>query len=200
MEMLTSVLPVTAAVAIFLFVAREGMEFSRRRGAEKRKRSALTHLLARECELNYWTVKSLRYIAQQVPCEENPETLGSVTIERKPSGRVYARVVSEDSDSESHHPIPKVHRELMSKFLLDIATLDSELFKVMEPAYDALAALEHIRESFINAPEAPDFIGQDGYLEGLAGFALDELLKTESALAALYKYCTNQELTNHRLR
>ncbi|WP_158080984.1 hypothetical protein [Pelomonas sp. KK5] len=195
-----SLLPATAVVAVLLFIARETLEYFRRRGADKRKVSALTHLLARECELNYWAIKALRYIAIQIPTDENPGEGMQVTIERKPSGRSYARIVSADGGTESHHPVPRVHRELMSKFLLDVATIDRELFVVMEPAYDALSHLEHVRESFVNAPEASDFIGQDGYLEGLAGFALDELLKAEDKIGRLYRHCTGNELTKHRVR
>jgi len=200
MNFIASIFPATAVVAVLLFITRETLEFFRRRAADKRKANALTHLLARECELNYWTVKALRYIIQQIPCSEHPDANGTVSIERKPSGRVYARVVSEDEGSESHHPIPKVHRDLMSKFLLDIATLDSSLFKLMEPAYDALSSLEHIRENLINAPEAPDYIGQDGYLEGFAGFATETLCDVEQKLGVLYQHCTGKKLTSHRLR
>lgn len=200
MEALGSLLPATAVVAILVFIARETLELVRRRGADARKSAALTHLLSRECELNFWVIKSLRHIVQQIPSEENPEASGSITIERTPSGRTYARIVSADGGSESHLNVPKVHRELMSKFLLEIATIDKDLFAVMEPAYDSLADLEHVRESLVNAREAPDYIGQDGYLEGFAGFALDELLHAERNLSALYRHCTGKELTKHRLR
>lgn len=200
MEALASLLPITAVVAVLVFLARESLEFFRRRGSDARKSKALTHLLSRECELNYWAIKSIRHIVQQIPCEENPEASGTITVERTPSGRTYARIVSTDAGTESHHNIPKVHRELMSKFLLEIATVDKDLFAVMEPAYDALAELEHVRESLVNAPEAPDYIGQDGYLEGFAGFALDELRDAEQKLSALYRHCTGEELTKHRLR
>lgn len=200
MTTLLTLLPATALVALFVFLARESLEFFRRRGSDRRKIAALTHLLARECELNYWTIKALRYIVIQIPSEENPEAQGTLSIERTSSGRAYARITSWDGGSESHHGIPQVHRDLMSKFLLDVATVDQKLFLVMEPAYDALAEIEHVRDSLLAAPEAPHFIGQKDYLEGFAGYAKDELNEAETRLQALYKHCTGKDLTQHRLR
>ena len=200
MDPLLSLIPFTALVAIAVFAVKETIEFFRRRSGDRRRIRALTALLARECELNYWTIKSLRRVFVEVATDENPDTAGSVTVEKKPSGRAYAKVMTEDGGLEAHYSIPHVHRELMSKFLLDIATLDEKLFDVMEPAYDALAEVEHVRESLLNASEAPEEIGEDGYMEGLAGYALDELRDAETALSALYKHCSGEVLTKHRLR
>lgn len=195
-----SVLPITAVVAVVVFIIKEVLEYFRRRGADKRKIAALIALLARECELNYWTIKSLRRIVAEISTEESPNPQFRLTIERKSSGRPYAKVVSEDGKIESHSGIPKVHRELMSKFLLDIATLDKKLFEVMEPAYDALADLEHVRETLVNIDDEVGLIPRDDFLSGFAGYAVVELKDAEVALGALYKYCTNKPLTQHRLR
>lgn len=195
-----SVLPITAVVAIVVFISKEALEYFRRSGADKRKIAALTALLARECELNYWTIKSLRRIVTEIPTEESPGPQFRFSIEHKPSGRPYAKVVSSDGKLESHLGIPKVHRELMSKFLLDIATLDRKLFEVMEPAYDALAELEHVRETLVNIDDGAGLIPRDDFLAGFAGYAIVELKDAENAVGALYKYCTNRPLTQHRLR
>lgn len=195
-----SLLPLTALIAILVFVLKEALEFVRRRNADQRKLQALTALLARECELNLWSIKALRRIFSEVDTEGNENPQIKVEIQRTPSGRPFAKVVSHDEGTESHLGIPKIHRELMSKFLLDVATLDRKLFEVLEPAYDGLAVIEHIRESLVTAQDAPEFMGPDGFIEGLAGYALDELLEVEDSLAILYKHCTGKALTKHRLR
>lgn len=195
-----SVLPITALIAIFIFVCKEVLEFIRRRSGDQRKLQALKALLARECELNLWTIKNLRRIFSEVHTVENENPQISVEVLRTPSGRPFARVISDDEGTELHIGIPKAHRELMSKFLLDVATLDKKLFEVMEPAYDGLAELEHIHESLLNVRDAPEFIGSSGYLEGLAGYALDEIQNVENALSSLYMHCTGKALTKHRLR
>lgn len=195
-----SPLPLTAVVAIVLFVSKELLESFRRLQADRRKIKALKDLLARECELNLWVVKSLRRIFSEIHTGENENPQVKIEIHHKPSGRPFVKVFSDDGGLETHMGVPKPHRELMSKFLLDVATLDRELFLLMEPAYEALAHLEHIRESLVHAEEDSELIGQDNYLEGLARYALEELNNAEASLAALYKHCTGNELTKHRLR
>jgi hypothetical protein len=200
MSTFLALLPITALIAIVVFICRETLEFFRRRNGDQRKLRALTALLARECELNFWSIKTLRRIFSEVHTTENENPQIKVEVKRTPSGRPFARIVSDDGGTESHVGIPKVHRELMSKFLLDVAMLDKKLFEVMEPAYDGLAEVEHIRESLMNVQDAPEFIGESDYLEGLAGYALDELQEAEKSLASLYKHCTGHALTKHRLR
>ncbi len=200
MSQFSELLPITAIVALVIFAAKETLEYVRRWRGDQRRLVALKTLLARECELNLWSVKSLRRIASEINTSERPNPGVVVTIQKTPGGRPYARVLTDDKQVGAHYPIPLVHRDLMSKLLLDVATLDKPLFQVMEPAYDALAELDHVRESTLAAPNAPEELGQDSYLEGLAGYALDQIKEAEDALGALYRHCTGNELTNHRLR
>lgn len=108
--------------------------------------------------------------------------------------------ISHDGALRLRLSIPLVHRNLMSKFLLDIATLDKKLFDVMEPAYDALAELEHVRENFITFREDSEILGLEDFLAAFVQYALDELKEAESELRILYNHCTDKELTDHRLR
>lgn len=197
---LFQLLPISAVVAVIVFFIKETLEFFRRRGADKRKLSGLISLLARECELNLWTIKALRNIIGSFPTDEFPDPQFRISIQRRPSGRPYARIYSNDDGAESHSGIPQVHRELMSKFLLEVATLDRKLFDVMEPAYDGLAEVEHVRESLLNVEDESQFLPPDQYLAGLAAYATDELKDAEAALGRLYTYCTGKPLTTHRLR
>lgn len=194
------VLPITAIVAIAIFAAKEVLEVVRRWKGDQRRLLALKTLLARECELNLWSVKTLRRIALEIDTTERPNPDTVVTIEKTNGGRPYALVLVENGQAGARYPIPRVHRDLMSKLLLEVATLDKALFQAMEPAYDALAELDHVREKLLGAPDAPEELGQTSYLEGLAGYALDEIKEAEDALALLYKHCTGDELTKHRLR
>ncbi len=200
MSNLLSLLPLTALVAILVFACKEILEYFRRRNGDQRKLHALKVLLARECELNLWSTKTLRRIFSEVNTGENENPQIRVEIQKTTSGRPFARVVSDDEGTESHISVPNVHRELMSKFLLEVAILDKKLFETMEPAYDRLAELEHIRESLLIVQDAPEFMGQDGYIEGLASYSVDKIQKAEDALGVLYKHCTGKALTKHRLR
>jgi hypothetical protein len=194
------ILPTTAIVAIGIFLTKEFIETFRRHAADKRKLVALKALIARECELNNWCIKRLSDIFRQIETPENKDLGVLVSVEETPSGRSYIKVISEDEGLETHSSIPEVHRELMTKFLIDIATLDKGLFGKLEPAYDMLAEVAHIKDSLIRSGDADEPAGESGYLSGLAYYATGVLVKADAALKELYKHCTEQELTKHRLR
>lgn len=200
MPSLLSLIPITVVAAVLLFILKETVEAIRRIRGDRRKVHALKALLARECELNLWTIKALRSILRNVPKpdDENPEVV--VRIERRHDGLPIARIRLIDGGSDSTRGIPKAHRELMSKYLLDVATLDKELFQVLEPAYDAVAELEHVRESLIRVHDDEDEYGENGFFGFFAMYGLDELQETERALSALYTHCTGKALEKHRLR
>jgi hypothetical protein len=197
---LSSLLPVTVVAAIAIFVVKETVEYLRRWSADRRKIHALKALIARECELNYWPVKALRSILINVPGpdEENPQV--EVRIERRANGRPVACIRTLDGGSESTRGIPEVHRELMSKFLLEIAMLNSKFFAALEPAYDSLAELEHVRQSLISIHDDEQESEIDGIIGSFAVYALEELRSTEAALQSLYLFCTDKALEKHRLR
>lgn len=189
-----SPLPVTAVVAILLFVGKEALEFIRRVQGDRRKRRALKDLLARECELNLWVVTSLRRIFDRLRASAEPGARLKVAVSHRAGGRPYARFFSETGGLDTQVGIPRPHRELMSRFLLDVATLDRDLFDHVEPAYEALARLEHLRETLVNADEEAALVGEDQDLGALARHALVQLSRAEAALGALYRHCTGQPL------
>lgn len=195
-----NILPITAIIAVVIFLIKESLEFGRRRLGDQRKLRALKALCARECELNYWTIKQLRSVLKEIPTAENGNSQIFVHIEKTAGGRPYARIHSDDGGTEHHTGIPEVHRETMSKFLLEVAMLDRSLFDLLEPAYDRLAEVAHVRESLLAIDEHPRFLTRDAYLEGFAGYGLSKLQESESALKALYFHCAGKALEKHRLR
>ena len=96
--------------------------------------------------------------------------------------------------------LPDVHREILGKYLLDIATLDKEFFDLAEQAYDALAEVQHIQDHIRERENKMEFIELDDYDIGLGEYSLVELNDAKVSLDKLYQYCTGDELTNHRLR
>ena len=80
-----------------------------------------------------------------------------------------------DGGLKSTRGIPKVHRDVMSKYILDATTLDKNLFAVLEPAYDAPAELEHVRESLVNIYDSEDETKLLGLFGSFAEYALDEI-------------------------
>lgn len=196
----SALIPATAVIAIFLFVSKETLEFFRRRAGDKRKIEAIKRLLARECEINHWAIISLTKI-----CTEISETLAEKTGEKflvlKPtSGKFYLATVFENGKSGGESWVPEIRSEILTKFLLDIATLDKELALIAENAIDALAEADHVRDYLIDIERTPASLNPDLFRSGMASYSLGVLADVKSPLEALYKFCTGKDLIAHRLR
>jgi hypothetical protein len=197
MESLLSILPVTVLAAVVLFVLKELFEGVRRYRGEERKKQALRTLLARECELNHWAIKSIRDIVETIRDESEDGTQFEFIFPK--SGKVLFRYKHPDSEYKSGSNLAETHREVMDKNLLEVATLDKKLYSALQPAYDAVADLEHVRQSLIYYVDPED--DQDKmHLDGFTHYALRELGDVFKELASLYKECTGNELEKHRLR
>ena len=197
MENLPSILPVTVIATVVLFVLKELFEAVRRYRGEDRKKKALRTLLARECELNNWTIKSIRNIVKII--RDEPEGSSHFEFIFSKNGKVLFRVNHKKSDYRSGSNLAEIHRDVMDKNILEVATLDKNLYSVLQPAYDAIANLEHIRQSliyFVDPEDDDDRI----HLNGFTHYALDELDDVFKELATLYKICTGKDLEKHRLR
>lgn len=200
MAFIESLLPVSAFVAILLFVAREIADFFRRRNADGRRVKAMKLILARECELNAYTVASLRTIISEVDTQERPNPGTKVTVGKGGDGEPFAKVTRIQGGDWHAYGIGKAHRDVLSKVLLDVATLDRNLFDVVEPVHDGLATLQHLRDSLLNESAGKDQLGDSLFIEGLADYALKELEKIDVALLTLYKYCTGDAVMKYRIR
>lgn len=199
MDSLLSIIPITVISAVFLFILKELVEGIRRYRGELRKKQALRALLARECELNNWTIKSIQHIVEDIRDESALNNRTQFGFIFPKSGKVLFRVKHPDSGYKSGSSLGEIHREVMNKNLLDVATLDKKLYSVMQPAYDAVAELEHVRQSLIYYV-APEDDQDKMHLEGFTHYALSRLNDVYEKLASLYKECTGKHLETHRLR
>lgn len=193
----SDLLPVTALVAIAVFIAREVLEWRRRSKAEARKIQAVKMILARECELNFSTIRRLQYIFSHASVIDEENSRRKLLIEERPDGHL-ARMFDED-DLEATVPVPEVHRETVAKMLIETAGLERNLFLNVEAAHDALSETEHVRSSLIHIHETEKETGNE-MVSGLADYATGELKNAEEALKKLYRFCTGEELTKARLR
>jgi hypothetical protein len=200
---LSSLVPISAVVAVTLFCTKECLEFVRRRDTDSRKISALKLLVARECELNHWTIKSYVRIVKALRAEaevEVAEERASFGIVEKANGKLFFRTYEPDGSESGQMWMPEVHRDVLGKYLLEIATLDSEFFDVAEHAYDALAEVQHVQDHIRERQNKPEYIALDDYDVGLGEYSIGELNDGKKTLDKLYQYCTGKELTSHRLR
>ncbi|WBL72407.1 hypothetical protein [Serratia liquefaciens] len=192
----SSFLPITVIFAIGLFFLKEVFEFVKKHKANNRKIFAMKRLFSRECEKNLWTVKILRRVLSEINEEYENGKEVKLKFSEHEQGYVY---IYKDDGSMSGLSITKTRRELMDKNLMEAAVSSEALFKKLEGACDALAELEHIRDSFLNIENSSKEFGNP-LLAGFLGYALEEILTIQQSLNDLYKYCTGNELENARLR
>jgi hypothetical protein len=189
-EWLPALLPSTVIVAIALFVLREILEWNRRRHASARQVKAFKTILARECELNRWALESLKRALVEMSGQSQAELEVDYEVEHKQSGQVIFK-----NDDGSSWPLPQAHTELMRDNMFEVAALDEKLFSLLEPAYDSVEDLAHVRESLIEYMETGN-----KHLEGFIDYGLNELKDVESALENLFFACTRADLDKGRVR
>jgi hypothetical protein len=190
MDWLPALLPSTVIIAIFLFVLKEGLEWNRRRRANNRQIRAFKTLLARECELNRWSMHGLSQALDEMVGQSADELSIDYEIERNQFGKVIFR-----NDNGSSWPLPEEHADFMRDNMFDVAALDETLFSLLESAYDSVVELAHLRQSFIQYLEI-----DRQHLEGFVGYGINRLKDIQLTLEELYLACTGEELGMGRVR
>lgn len=197
---LSNLVPITAVVAVGLFATKEWLEHGRRRDADLRKIGALKVIIARECELNYWTIKSLqRVLAEMISKGDGSEDYSFLIVE-KASGQKFFRTINSDGSEAGQTWLPEVYRDVMSRNLVEIATLDKDIYAVVEEAHDAVAEIQHVRDQVLSMHDRPSFIDEESYLSSLVDYGTEELKSAKESIEKLYRLCTGKELVMHRLR
>ena len=192
-------LPITAWVALGVFVLREVLEWRRRRAADARKVQALKKVIARECELNYWSVDQLSDTLSEMRKIGAEKDASRFTLTTRAAGEVVVQLSDEDGSGHGWM-LPRICTETLTKHLAEVAALDEEFFTVCEAAVGATAEADHIHRSLVQGPPAHFPSSRENYYEGLIGYGLKELQGVVAAIKALYLACTGTELTHGRLR
>lgn len=207
-------------VAVIVFVTREVLESGRRKAAKARRLAAIKAVLARACELNHWTVKSLKRQFAAFPSDEDdddategrgpaaavregfnpPDENYSLSFRR--SGRVFL-VRSEDGKAVGSSPLWEASLTDLKSMLLDVAELDPQLFEALDDTITGLEEVNHVRDSLIGqlvGDDGPVGSKGEGILPGFVGYARNEIDHAHAALRRLYQLCTGKPLADHRVR
>jgi hypothetical protein len=185
-------------VAIIIFFAREILESERRRLASARKLSAIKMTLSRACELNHWTVVSLR---RQLKKLQDSENEGTLSLEFRRNGQAIFVEKSEGGNGSS--VVYDAHEEEMQRQLVPVAELDANIAERLEAAISGVAEMKHVRESMISyvlGEGATTANRRSGLLKSFSEYGLGEIDDTFKSLDALYQACTGKSLSAHRLR
>jgi hypothetical protein len=198
MDWFASLLPATVVAAIALFFVKEVVEGIRRWRADARKGRAFRTLLARECELNHWTYKRLKEALLAIQEDFEKGLAAEYSIKRPNSEEVVFRQ-EHDGRLRSESTLPDARTDLMSKVMLDVATLDKSLLASLEAAYDSAINMRHVRNSLMRFIESNE---EDlkKFFRGFPEYGLGQLEEILADLDKLYKECTGKELKFIRVR
>lgn len=147
---LSDFIPITAIVAIILFIAREIFDFIKKWRQEKNKRKAISFLLAEELKINYWSQISLFRAYKQLAelVGKHPDAVYRVRTTRFDKD-IFEYKVEPDDKFWSGHPIPKFINDKYKSLLPSLAELDINCANILEKTYEKVAELEHFRQTVV---------------------------------------------------
>lgn len=197
-----SLIPLSAFVAICLFIIRELLDWYRKSQSKKNEIRALKKIFARECQLAWSVCLTIKGLCEKfAPYEELPmnECPLNFNISRTTAGKMrYA--VTENGDLRSGGVLNKPSVETFKKHLYDILKLDSSFYEEANSAFTAVVELRHFYESLVDNEDTSQLLGLNSVMYGFSGYALKEIVWIERNIKSLYQYCTNEELTEGLLR
>jgi len=201
MELIDQFLPITALIAIALFVIKELVEFFKRSRERVRKIAALKILLSEELEKNHWAFKQL-FSAMAALNPNNDEYFSSqqfslhVTREGKEHMRVRR---DENEDLESNHPLLKFRFEMYERLLPSLAEVDAKLFHSVKNTYENLIELAHFRQTLTTWLAGESLFDAEMTRDFLANF-VDRKDKYFEKLESGYRALKGEPLKSFKLR
>lgn len=195
----SAVLPVTAVIAILIFVIREILEKKRRDASDARKVLALKKVLARECQLNYTAIIRLRDTLTEMQESGVSENASRLSISEHPTGR-YSVMVTDAHGSGSGGALLGIQKDSLLKHLIEIAGLSESLYSKCELALDGLSEAEHVYQMLVHGPNEYFPSTPENYYDGVIYYGLGELDDSIASLRELYLVCTGSVLKQGKLR
>jgi hypothetical protein len=198
-----ALLPITALVAVLLFLFREILEGKRRKNSNKRKKRAISRLISHDIERDYWALKSTRNCLEEISVQvANPNGRDGLSIRAGPTGEKYFEC-KRANGSVSSAPIRKVYTGSLTSNLLLLADLDERLFEATLDAIDTINELDHVINSMVIHLSDKERNAQSrsvGFMESFVEYAEEELNDCEKEFKTFYKTLMGNELVDHRVR
>lgn len=185
----------TVIVAIAIFVLREIRDAMRRGKADGRRKLAIKTLLAAELERNNYAIRTLREVVKKV--DEGVATDATIDISREGNGRPRIKVAI--PAGWISWEIPRLHSEVLTKNIMDLALLDKFMFELALEAVDQIAELENLRGSLVEQVTRHSE-GQLSHLGSFSAYANHTLDGAHDRLERLYIMCTGRKLEALRVR
>lgn len=195
---MNNIFPITAVIALFLFIVKELLDLLKKRAERIRKIEAIKLLLAEELEKNHWAFRTMFKILHEIQVHEESDTV-KFYMEISRNGTELFR--KKDDYGISGSGIPKFQTSTYEKLLPSLAELDMSLFEIVRSTYAEIIELAHYREVLIDflsgsVLDEDDIESDKAFLSQFA----DEKDDSYHILNEGYKALTNHELKIWKLR
>ncbi|WP_397448702.1 hypothetical protein [Pseudomonas sp. NA-150] len=190
MNTMTSLFPLTATIAICIFIAKELIEFGKRRNEKLRKIAAYKVLVAEELLKNAWSIRSMREVLAALQ-----DRFDKVLLEKTFSGSSY--IVVERMNGKQSAPLWPFHFSIFDRAVIDLAVLDKDFFESVKATYLALATVKHARTVLMDM--CNDDHSLSDHLHSFVDYAVSQMDVAEARIKVTYKDCTGMELDRQKL-
>ena len=193
-----SAVPITALIAIILFIVREILDLIKSRRKSFRSRKALKMLLAYELELNYWSLKSLFNLMKKLAEYESINDV-ELLINKGIETNYTVKIEEKRTGEWTGQAVPPFYFDRFEKLLLPVGELGENTYEKIQEAYSCLNELNDYRILVLNLFGSNEWLEFPemtfDYLSGKS----TEFEKYYKQLNMAYKSLTGKELTKHRL-
>jgi len=183
-----SLLPITVFATILLFITKEIVDVLKTLKADRLRISLIKNLLAVGIEDNTGVLREVKRLA--VIHDENYSfRIGEstfpkgITVEEKCGTQWALWLVVRQLDTT-----------IFKKVLFELPILDKGLFEAAKKAYQGIAEVQHIQNSWLRYIHEDNYRGPE--YEGFTSYATRELDIAYMNLSDLYKKCTHKDLNS----
>lgn len=146
-EFITKSIPLTASIAIGLFLLKQAFDFISKIRADRSKIRALFFIFQRELEINYFCLENLFTLVRTIKdaTEEYPKAQMRLLI--TPDGSEHFRIKYPYGKNECGQSIKPFSFEAYAKYAVNLAELKPKVYTAIELAYREFYALEQDRRT-----------------------------------------------------
>jgi hypothetical protein len=192
-----SAIPITALIAIVIFIIKELIESYRARKNRNRTKNTVSMLLSYELECNFWSVKSLFGLFNKL---KEYRHLDEITLSLKKGIESNYSVKIENKHGEwTGQAVPPFCHQRFDSLLVQISELGNETYEKLQDAYSCLNELEDYRAQVINLFAGEDWITFPDMTFDYLSMKAEEYDEYYRKLNDAYVCLTGNNLLNHRL-
>ncbi len=197
----SGLIPLSAIVAVVLFVTREILGSRRKKRAKTIEVIALKRILARECELNWYLSNQITDICNIYGSDWENDGYETYFLEltKTPSNKIWFEILNYRGE-KGKGILSESHITTFHNYLYEMVKTDIDLYEKLEPAYEAAIVLKSLRDSLIDKPGEWTYEDDTDMMLGFSEHASGEIENINNQLKILYQFCTGKELSQGRMR